>query len=75
MAIEKLQLLTITGLEKDLDRFIAKNLLDTDIQIEDAKKVYNKGWKFEYYTYNYKIKESLKKCKELIEKLDILNRD
>ena len=75
MAIENLKLLTITGLEKDLDRFIAKNLLDTDIQIEDAKKVYNKGWKFEYYSYDYTIKENLKKCKDLIEKLNILYRE
>lgn len=75
MAIEKLKLLTITGPEKNLDKFIAKNLLDTDIQIEDAKKVYNKGWKFEYYGYDYTIKENLKKCKELIEKLDILYRE
>lgn len=75
MAIEKLKLLTITGPEKDLDRFIAKNLLDTDIQIEDAKKVYNKGWKFEYYGYDYTIKDNLKKCKDLIEKLNILYRE
>ena len=75
MAIEKLKLLTITGHEKELDRFIARNLLDTDIQIEDAKKVYNKGWKFEYYNYDYTIKENLKKCKNLIEKLDILYRE
>lgn len=75
MAIEKLKLLNITGPEKDLDRFIAKNLLDTDIQIEDAKKVYNKGWKFEYYGYDYTIKENLKKCKDLIEKLNILYRE
>ena len=75
MAIEKLKLLTITGQEKELDRFIARNLLDTDIQIEDAKKFYNKGWKFEYYNYDYTIKENLKKCKNLIEKLDILYRE
>ena len=75
MAIEKLKLLTITGLEKDLDKFIARNLLDTDIQIEDAKKVYNKGWKFEYFNYDYAIKDNLKKCKELIEKFEIPYRE
>ena len=75
MAIEKMKLISITGPEKDLDRFIAKNLLDTDIQIEDAKKVYNKGWKFEYYGYDYTIKENIKKCKDLIEKLEIPYRE
>lgn len=75
MAIEKMKLLSITGPEKDLDRFIVKNLLDSDIQIEDAKKVYNKGWKFEYYEYDYTIKENLKKCKDLIDELNILYRE
>lgn len=75
MAIEKMKLLSVTGPEKDLDKFIAKNLLDTDIQIEDAKKIYNKGWKFEYYDYDYTIKDNMKKCKDLIEELNILYRE
>lgn len=75
MAIEKMKLLSITGPEKDLNRFIAKNLLDSDIQIEDAKKLYNKGWKFEYYDYDYSIKDNLKKNKALIENLNILYRE
>ena len=72
MAIEKMKLLRITGPEKELDRFIARNLLNSDIQIEDAKKIYSKGWKLEYYSYDYTIKENLKKCKDLIENLNIL---
>lgn len=75
MAIEKMKLLTITGQEKDLDRFIARNLLDTDIQIEDAKKVYNKAWKFEYYDYDYTIKDNMKNCKTLMDSLNILYRE
>jgi len=75
MAIEKMKLLSITGPEKDLDRFIARNLLDTDIQIEDSKKVYNKAWKFEYYENDYNIKENMKKCQKLIQNLNILYRE
>ncbi len=75
MAIEKMKLLRITGPEKELDRFIARNLLNSDIQIEDAKKIYSKGWKLEYYSYDYTIKENLKKCKDLIENLNILYRE
>ena len=70
-----MKLLSITGSEKDLDKFIAKNLLDTDIQIEDAKKIYNKGWKLEYYDYNYQIKDNIKKCKDLLDELNILYRE
>lgn len=75
MAIEKMKLLSITGPEKELDRFIARNLLGSDIQIEDAKKIYNKAWKFEYYDYDYTIKDNMKKCKDLIEDLNILYRE
>ena len=75
MAIEKMKLLTITGPERELDRFVARNLLNSDLQIEDAKKIYNKGWKLEYYDYDYTIQENLKKCKTLIENLNILYRE
>ena len=68
-------MLTITGSEKELDRFIARNLLNSDIQIEDAKKIYNKAWKLEYYDYDYTIKDHLKNCKNLIENLNILYRE
>ena len=75
MAIEKMRLLNITGPEKELDRFIARNLLNSDLQIEDAKKIYNKGWKLEYYDYDYTVQDNLKKCQELIQNLGILYRE
>ena len=39
MAVEKMKLLSITGKDIDLEKFLAKNLLNLDIQIEDAKRV------------------------------------
>lgn len=75
MAIEKMKLLSITGPERELNRFIAKNLLESELQLEDAKKIYNKGWKFEYYDYDYTVQENLKKCKSLMEDLNILYRE
>ena len=71
MAIEKMKLLGITGPSKDLDKFLANVLFKSDVQIEDAKKVYNKGWKLEYYEYDYRIKEALKKAQNLLDKLNI----
>lgn len=76
MAIEKMKLLGIKGESKNLDRFLANVLFKIDIQIEDAKKIYNKGWKLEYFGYDYKIKETLRKCENLLKKLDIpFNRE
>ena len=71
MAIEKMKLLGIKGDSKILDEFLANCLFQSDVQIEDAKKIYNKGWKIEYFEYNYKIKEALKKCENLLNKLEI----
>ncbi len=71
MSIEKVKLLGIKGNSKDLDRFLANVLFNSDVQIEDAKKIYNKGWKLEYFEYDYKIKETLKKCENLLNKLQI----
>ena len=71
MAIEKMKLLGIKGDSKILDEFLANCLFQSDVQIEDAKKIYNKGWKIEYFEYNYKIKETLKKCENLLNKLGI----
>ena len=50
---------------------MANVLFKSDVQIEDAKKIYNKGWKLEYFEYDYKIKETLKRCENLLEKLKI----
>ena len=71
MSIEKVKLLGIKGNSKDLDRFLANVLFNSDVQIEDAKKIYNKGWKLEYFEYDYKIKETLKKSENLLNKLEI----
>ena len=49
MSVEQMKLLSITGKDSDLENFIAKYLLNCNIQIEDAKKIYNKGWKLNYY--------------------------
>lgn len=65
MAVEKMKLLSITGKDTDLDDFLIKNLLNMDIQIEDAKRVYKKGWKLQYFNYNYTIKEYIKKCEKI----------
>lgn len=71
MAIEKMKLLGITGNSTNLDTFLANVLFKSDVQIEDAKKIYNKGWKLEYFDYDYKIKEAMKKCESLLDKLNI----
>lgn len=71
MAVEKMKLLGINGNVKLLDGVLANILFQSEIQIEDAKKVYNKGWKLEYFEYNYKIKEAIKKCENLLEKTGV----
>lgn len=71
MSVEKMKLLGITGNSKDLDQFLANILLKSDVQIEDAKKIYDKGWKLTYYEYDYKIKEAIKKCEKLFDKIGV----
>ncbi len=71
MSVEQMKLLSITGKDSDLENFIAKYLLNCNIQIEDAKKIYNKGWKLNYYEYDYRVKDSLKKCTNLMNKFNI----
>ena len=71
MSVEKMKLLGITGNSKNLDKFLANVLFKSDVQIEDAKKIYNKGWKLTYYEYDYKIKETLKKCEKLFNKIGV----
>ena len=75
MAVEKMKLLSITGKDTNLEEFLAKNLLNLDIQIEDAKKIYKKGWKLEYFNYDYTIKEYIKKCEKLINEFNIHKND
>ena len=71
MSVEKMKLLGINGDTSLLDGVLSNILFKSEIQIEDAKKIYNKGWKLEYFEYNYKIKESLKKCENLLNKAEV----
>lgn len=71
MAIEKMKLMGITGTSQNLDKFLANVLINCDVQIEDAKKIYNKGWKLDYFEYDYTIKDALKKAQNLLNKLQI----
>lgn len=75
MAVEKMKLLSITGKDTDLEKFLAKNIINLDIQIEDAKKVYKKGWKLEYFSYDYTVKEYIKKCEKILDELQIEKDD
>ena len=75
MAVEKMKLLSITGKDTDLEKFLAKNIINLDIQIEDAKKVYKKGWKLEYFSYDYTVKEYIKKCERILDELQIEKDD
>ena len=71
MAIERMKLVSISGKEEILDDFLAQNLIAKDVGIEDAKKIYGKSWKFEYCTYDYSVKEYLKKIEKLFEVFEI----
>lgn len=71
MAIEDMKLLGITGRAEFLNQFVVQALLKCDVQIEDAKKIYDKGWKLKYYDYDYRVKDLLKKCSSLMDKLGI----
>ena len=75
MAVEKMKLVSITGKDTDLEKFLAKNIINLDIQIEDAKKVYKKGWKLEYFSYDYTVKEYIKKCEKVLDELQIEKDD
>lgn len=71
MSVEKMKLLSITGKEENIDKFIADYLLDSGIQTENAVKVFEKGWKLTNFEYDMTAKELLKDCKELLEKYKI----
>ena len=45
MSVERMKLLSLTGEEENLDNLIANVLLNSGIQLEDALKVLQKGWK------------------------------
>ena len=75
MAIEEMKLLGITGRAEFLNQFVVQALLKCDVQIEDEKKIYDKGWKLKYYDYDYRVKDLLKKCSGLMDKLRILYKN
>lgn len=75
MAIERMKLISISGKEEILDNFLAQDLLTKDVGIEDAKKIYGKSWKFEYCTYDYSVKEYLKKVEKLFDSFEIEYND
>lgn len=68
MAVEKMKLLSITGKEENIDKFISDYLLDSGIQTENAVKVFEKGWKLTNFEYDSTAKDLLKECKELLDK-------
>ena len=71
MAIEQMELLSIVGKEENMNQFISKYLLNSGMQLEDALKVYEKGWRLSYFNYDPKVKDNLKFCKDLMKKIDI----
>lgn len=71
MSVEKMKLLSITGKEENIDKFISDYLLDSGIQTENAVKIFEKGWKLTNFQYDSTAKDLLKNCKELLEKYKI----
>lgn len=71
MAVEKMKLLSITGKEENIDKFISDYLLDSGIQTENAVKIFEKGWKLTNFQYDSTAKDLLKDCKELLDKYKI----
>lgn len=70
-----MKLLRLTGKEQDLDYVIANILFKSGIQLEDALKVLDKGWKLSYFTYNSEIKELLSRVNNLMQRLEIPEND
>lgn len=71
MAIEKMRLLSLIGEEQKIDYIIANYLIKSGIQLENAVKVLEKGWKLTYFNYNSDIKELLKRTENILNKLNI----
>lgn len=71
MAVEKMKLLSITGKEENIDKFISDYLLNSGIQTENAVKIFEKGWKLTNFEYDSTAKDLLKDCKELLDKYKI----
>lgn len=71
MSVEKMKLLSITGKEENIDKFIADYLLESGIQTENAVKIFEKGWKLTNFEYDSTAKELLKACKIILDKYKI----
>ncbi len=71
MAIERMEFLSMTGDEKNLDFIIANDLMGSGFQPENALKVLEKGWKVTYFSYDSSIKEYIVKAKELLKEMDV----
>ena len=71
MAIEKMRLLSLIGKEEKIDYIIANYLLKSGIQLENALKVLEKGWKLTYFNYNSDIRELLKRTENILKNLNI----
>lgn len=72
MAIERMKLLSIVGKEENMEKFIGKYLIDSGLQPEDALKVYEKGWKLSCFSYDNTARETLKKCSNIMDKLQMV---
>lgn len=71
MAIERMKLLSVVGKEENMEKFIGKYLINSGLQPEDALKVYEKGWKLSCFSYDNTARETLKKCTNIMDKLQI----
>ena len=71
MSVERMKLLGITGKSEVMNNFLIKYIINSGLQLEDAIKVYEKGWKLTYFDYNTKPRELVKNIEKLMEKLGI----
>ena len=55
-----MKLLGITGKSEVMNNFLIKYIINSGLQLEDAIKVYEKGWKLTYFDYNTKPRELVK---------------
>ena len=71
MSVERMKLLGITGKSEVMNNFLIKYIINSGLQLEDAIKVYEKGWKLTYFDYNTKPRELVKNIEKLMKKLGI----
>ena len=71
MAIERMKLLSVVGKEENMEKFIGTYLINSGLQPEDALKVYEKGWKLSCFSYDNTARETLKKCTNIMDKLQM----